>query len=111
MRLAIVGGSGTLGRHVVEELRSRGHDVRPLSRRSKTPPVDLRTGAGLPDALSGCEIVIDASNDNSKHAAETLVGGSRRLLAAEQALGVRHHICVPIVGWGWGPWGFFRLEG
>src|SRR4030095_5266299 len=77
MRLAIVGGSGKWGCQVGEELRSRGHDVRRLSRRSKTHPVDLRTGAGLPGALSGCEIVIDASNDNSKHAAETLVGGSR----------------------------------
>jgi uncharacterized protein YbjT (DUF2867 family) len=98
MTIAVTGGSGTLRHHIVEELRARGHDVRPLSRRSAKYPVDLRTGAGLPDAVAGCEVVIDASNDNSKHAEETLVGGSRRLLAAEQAVGALHHICISIIG-------------
>ncbi len=28
MRIAVAGGTGTLGRRVTEELRSRGHDVR-----------------------------------------------------------------------------------
>jgi uncharacterized protein YbjT (DUF2867 family) len=110
MTIAVTGGSGTLRHHIVEELRARGHDVRPLSRRSAKYPVDLRTGAGLPDAVAGCEVVIDASNDNSKHAEETLVGGSRRLLAAEQAVGALHHICISIIGCDQMPLGYFRIK-
>ena len=36
-----------LGGHVVTELRSRGHEVRVLSRSAPEYPVDLLTGAGL----------------------------------------------------------------
>lgn len=32
MRIAIVGGTGTLGGHFATELRSRGHEIRILSR-------------------------------------------------------------------------------
>jgi uncharacterized protein YbjT (DUF2867 family) len=98
MTIAIAGGTGTLGRRVAEELRSRGHDVRVLSRSSPDFPVDLTTGAGLTVALDGVDVVVDAANDASKHAAKVLVDGSRRLLAAEEAAGVGHHVGVSIVG-------------
>ena len=99
MRIAVVGGSGTVGNHVSSELADRGHDVRVLSRHSKDFPVDLTSGHGLAAALDGCAAVIDASNAASpKRAAQVLVEGSRRLLAAEQAAGVGHHVCVSIVG-------------
>ena len=110
LTIAVAGGTGTLGRRVTEELRSRGHDVRVLSRRSPDYRVDLTTGDGLAAALAGCDVVIDASNDASKHAARTLVEGSRRLLAAGQAAGVRHHVCVSIVGCDQVPMGYFRAK-
>ena len=110
MRVAVAGGSGTLGRHVVEELQSRGHEVRALSRRSTIHPIDLKSGTGLPGALDGCEILINASNDSSRRAAETLVGGSRHLAAAEQSAGVRHHICISIVGCDQVPQSYFRMK-
>jgi uncharacterized protein YbjT (DUF2867 family) len=94
MRVAIVGGTGMLGRQVAQELRARGHQVRTLSRHSP----DLTTGEGLDVALAGCDVVVDASNDASKRAAETLVEGTRRLLAAEERAGVGHHVGVSIVG-------------
>jgi hypothetical protein len=59
MKIAIVGGTGALGRHVVSELRARGHEVRALSRNAPGYPVDLTTGTGLDEALSGCEVVVD----------------------------------------------------
>jgi uncharacterized protein YbjT (DUF2867 family) len=110
MRIAIAGGTGTLGRRVAEELRSRGHEVRVLSRSSPDYRVDLTTGDGLAPAVAGCDVVVDASNDSSKHAAQTLVGGSRRLLAAGPAAGVRHHVGVSIVGCERVPLGYFRAK-
>jgi uncharacterized protein YbjT (DUF2867 family) len=109
MRIAVTGGTGTLGRHVAAELRSRGHDVRVLSRKADKYRVDLTTGEGLDEALTGCEVVIDAANA-SKRAAETLVEGSRRLLAAERNAGVGHHVCVSIVGCDQVPMGYYRVK-
>lgn len=110
MRIAIVGGTGTLGGHLTAELASRGHEVRVLSRTAPEYPADLVTGAGLAPALSGCDVVIDASNNASRKAAEVLVGGTRRLLAAEQAAGVRHHVGVSIVGCDQLPVGYYRVK-
>ncbi|GAA4151931.1 NAD(P)H-binding protein [Phytohabitans flavus] len=109
MRIAVTGGTGTLGRHVVDELRSRGHEVRVLSRKSPDHPVDLTTGEGLEAALTGCAVVVDATNSN-KNAAAVLVEGSRRLLAAEAAAGVAHHVCVSIVGCDRVPLSYFRVK-
>ena len=110
MRIAIAGGTGILGRHLTAELRSRGHEVRVLSRSAPQYRVDLRTGAGLGSALEGCDIVVDASNNASRKAAQVLVGGTRRLLAAEQATGIGHHVCVSIVGCDQVPVGYFRVK-
>lgn len=110
MNIAITGGTGTLGRQVAEELRGGGHEVRVLSRHAPQYPVDLTTGAGLDKALAGCDVVIDASNDSSKTAAATLVEGTRRLLAAGQAAGVTHHVCVSILGCERVPVGYFRVK-
>jgi uncharacterized protein YbjT (DUF2867 family) len=111
MVIAVIGGSGTLGSHVVGELRARGHDVRAPSRRAAQFRIDLTTGEGLEHAVDGCEVVVDASNNSSpRGAARTLVEGSRRLLAAEQAAGVRHHVCVSIVGCDRVPLGYYRVK-
>ncbi len=110
MRIAILGGTGTLGRRVADELRRREHAVRVLSRKAPRYRVDLTTGDGLVAALDGCEAVVDASNNASKTAAATLVDGSRRLLAAEQAAGVRHHVAVSIVGCELVPLDYFRVK-
>jgi nucleoside-diphosphate-sugar epimerase len=111
MRIAIVGGTGTLGRHVTAELAARGHDVRVLSRGSAQHPVDLVTGQGLAAALDGCAVVIDASNASApKRAAQVLVEGSRRLLAAEQQAGVSHHVGISIVGCERVPMGYYRIN-
>jgi uncharacterized protein YbjT (DUF2867 family) len=110
MRIAIVGGTGTLGRHLAAELRSRGHEIRVLSRTTPEYPVDLVTGAGLESALQGCDAVVDASNNAGRNAAAVLVGGTRRLLAAEQAAGVSHHVCVSIVGCDQVPMGYYRVK-
>src|SRR5205823_265794 len=62
MKVVVLGGSGVAGRHVVEALRRKGADAIPVSRRNG---VDLATGSGLREALSGAQRVIDASSDAS----------------------------------------------
>jgi len=110
MKTAIIGGTGTLGRLVAAELDRRGHDVRVLSRNAPQYRVDLTTGEGLEPALAGCDVVVDASNNSSRHAAQILVDGSRQLLAAERAAGVGHHVCVSIVGCERVPMGYFQVK-
>jgi uncharacterized protein YbjT (DUF2867 family) len=107
MRIAVVGGTGTLGRLVVAELEQRGHDVRVLSRHAQDTPVDLTTGDGLAEGLSGCEVVVDASNGTKS---AVLVEGTRRLLETEARAGVRHHVAVSIVGCAGVPAGYFQLK-
>jgi uncharacterized protein YbjT (DUF2867 family) len=108
MRIAIVGGTGTLGRHVAAELAGRGHEVRVLSR-SGEYRVDLTTGVGLAEALDGCAAVVDASNA-MRNARQVLVDGSGRLLAAERAAAVGHHVCVSIVGCDRVPMGYYKIK-
>jgi uncharacterized protein YbjT (DUF2867 family) len=111
MRIAVAGGTGTVGRPIVDRLTERGHEVRVLSRHSAQHPVDLTTGEGLAEALAGCDVVVDASNClSAKHAAATLVEGSRRLLAAEDAAGVGHHVCISIVGCDLVPTGYYKVK-
>ena len=99
MRIAVAGGTGTIGRRIAAALPRGGHEVRALSRSAAQYPVDLTTGAGLEAALVGCDVVIDASNGPpSRRARAVLVEGSRRLLEVEARAGVRHHVCVSIVG-------------
>lgn len=119
MDVAVVGGTGTVGRVVAAGLRHRGHRVRVLSRR---PPaeagaahyrVDLTTGEGLPEALAGAEVVVDASNPGSPRkdaAAAVLIEGALRLLEAEQQAGVGHHVLVSIVGIEAIPYAYHRFK-
>jgi uncharacterized protein YbjT (DUF2867 family) len=111
MRIAIAGGTGTLGRLAAAELAGRGHEIRILSRRSQEYPVDLVTGNGLAAALDGCEVVVDASNASSpRRAARVLVEGSGRLIAAAAAGGVRHHVGISIVGCERVALGYYRVK-
>jgi uncharacterized protein YbjT (DUF2867 family) len=107
MRVAVIGGTGGLGSLVVAELAARGDDVRAVSRSAPPdgtlPPAvehrraDLVSGDGLPDALDGVEVVLDASNDRAR-ARDVLVDGTLRLVAAGADAGVRHHVTISIVG-------------
>jgi uncharacterized protein YbjT (DUF2867 family) len=111
MRIAVAGGTGTIGRRLVLVLARDGHEVRALSRAATEYPVDLRTGAGLDAALEGCDVVVDASNGPpSRKARAVLVQGSRRLLEAERRAGVGHHVCMSIVGIDDVPIGYYRVK-
>ncbi|MDP2773897.1 MAG: NAD(P)H-binding protein [Nocardioides sp.] len=98
MRIAVAGGTGVVGRHVVDVAQERGHQVVVLSR---SEGVDLTTGAGIAQRLEGVDAVIDTSNQTSQKRAdaEAFFGGvTRTLLSAETAAGVGHHVALSIVG-------------
>jgi uncharacterized protein YbjT (DUF2867 family) len=106
MRIAITGGTGTIGREVALTLYDRGHEVRVLSRNGPTP-VDLTDGRGLAAALEGVDAVVDACNGQRR---ALLVDGTRRLLAAEAGAGVRHHVAISIVGIDRAPGRYYALK-
>lgn len=124
MDVAVIGGTGVLGRLVAAELAARGDTVRLVSRSvpaagsaaaalvaagAQHRAADLRSGDGLAAALAGVEAVVDASND-TRAARQTLVEGGRRLLAAEAAAGVGHHVAISIVGCDRAPVGYYRVK-
>ena len=94
MRIAIAGGTGTVGAEAARELEQRGHAVRILSRDAPEYAVDLRDGSGLAAALDGVDVVVNASNGDR----DVLVDGTARLLRAAEEAGVRHHVGISIIG-------------
>src|SRR5437016_3835381 len=98
MKVVVLGGSGVAGRHVVEALRRKGADAIPVSRRNG---VDLATGSGLREALSGAQRVIDASSDASPDEATArafFTASARHLQREAERAGVERLIVVSIVG-------------
>ncbi len=112
MQIAIAGATGSIGAPVAAELIKRGHRVRALSRRSEQHPVDLETGAGLAGALEGCDSLVDASNGGpaEKAARAVLIEGGRRLLDAAAEAGIKHHVCISIVGIEAVPLPYYRVK-
>jgi len=56
VKIAVAGGTGTVGRYVVEAAERAGHEVTVLSR---STGVDVLTGVGLDAALHDVEVIID----------------------------------------------------
>jgi uncharacterized protein YbjT (DUF2867 family) len=94
MRIAVAGGTGVVGRHVVEVARARGHEVVVLSR---SAGVDLTTGAGLAERLADVDAVVDVTSvaTQRRTAAEAFFGAVTRNL---QAAGAAHLVALSIVG-------------
>lgn len=98
MLVAVAGGTGTVGRPLVETLTGRGHRVRVLAR---SAGVDLVTGDGLDAALADVECVVDVSNVVTTRrgpAVAFFTAATSNLLAAGERAGVRHHVVLSIVG-------------
>jgi uncharacterized protein YbjT (DUF2867 family) len=61
-KIAVAGATGRVGRHIVEVLTERGHEVVPIAR---SAGVDVITGAGLAGALTGVTTIVDAATGPS----------------------------------------------
>lgn len=98
MRIAVAGGTGVVGHHVVEIARARGHETVILAR---SAGIDLLRGEGLATALSGVDVVIDVTSTSTAAAAESVrffSSVTANLLDAEERSGVRHHVALSIIG-------------
>jgi len=98
MRIAVAGGTGTVGRYVVQAAEQSGHHVVVLSRRAG---IDLQNGEGLAAALEGIEVVVDATNagtTNQAKATAFFCEVSRRLQTVATAQGVTRLVTLSIVG-------------
>ncbi|BBH64083.1 NmrA family transcriptional regulator [Actinoplanes sp. OR16] len=96
MKAVIVGGTGQTGRLLVEALRARGHEAIPASR---STGVDVITGKGVDEVLTGADVVVDVTNaPDYGTAAQFFRESSENLTAAERTAGVGHHVVLSIVG-------------
>jgi uncharacterized protein YbjT (DUF2867 family) len=104
-RVLVTGGTGTLGRVVVDRLLSAGADVRVLSRGRRHGYRDVqhvtgnvRTGAGLDAAVAGVDTIV------------TCVDPARHVVAAAKRAGMPHLVYVSIVGVDRVPFGLYRSK-
>src|ERR671916_1251149 len=98
MRIAVAGATGRAGRHVVDILAARGHDVVPMSR---STGVDVISGDGLAEALTGAECIVDLATGPSpdeQEATEFFTSSARNLQRAGAAAGVERIVVVSIIG-------------
>lgn len=98
MRIAVAGGTGLVGRYVVTALIDAGHDPVVLSR---TQGVDLASGTGLDQALTGAQVLVDVSNVatlSRRRSVEFFSRSTQNLQQAGTRAGVRHLVVLSIVG-------------
>jgi len=91
VRIAVAGATGNIGARAVAVLQRDGHDVVRISR---SFGVDLLTGDGLDEALSGVQTVLDVTNGPPASFGPI----TTNLLAAAHRAGVGHHVLLSIVG-------------
>jgi len=119
VKVVVTGGTGLLGRSVVDRLLEAGHEVRVLSRNPSGAPAslgevqlcrgDLRDPTTLPDALSTAEVVVHCATD-PRSASDVDVTGTANLVRAMHTVGVGHLVHVSIVGVDRVPMRFYRAK-
>lgn len=98
--ILVTGGTGTLGRLIVERLADAGHDVRVLSRSAHAShdhvefvTGDISTGDGLRDALAGVEVVVHCAGSSKGDEIKT-----GHLVHAAKGTRVHHVVYISVVG-------------
>ena len=98
MKITVVGASGLIGTKLVDLLTADGHDVVAASRSSG---VDVLTGDGLAEALSGAEALVDVVNSPSFEDGPVMdffTKSTTNLVDEANRAGVGNYVCLSIVG-------------
>ncbi|AGZ42962.1 SDR family oxidoreductase [Actinoplanes friuliensis] len=97
MKIAVMGGTGLIGSQVVKILNADGHEAVP---HSPSSGVDLISGAGLPEALKGADVVVNLTNSPTFDDASPVFfrESMENLLGAAADAGVGHAVVLSIVG-------------
>jgi uncharacterized protein YbjT (DUF2867 family) len=112
MKVLVTGGTGVLGRQLVDRLEGRA-DVRILTRKPADRPGlvqgDLNTGEGLEAALDGVDVVAHCASAADYRRPDRDVEQTSRLITA--ATPTRPHIVyISIVGVDKIPFGYYRAK-
>ena len=97
MKIAVIGGTGLIGSQVVKILDAGGHEAVP---HSPSTGLDLLSGQGLAEALTGADVVVNLTNSPTFDEASPAFFRTTmdNLLAAAEAAGVGHAVILSIVG-------------
>src|SRR5262245_3163440 len=115
----VTGGTGVLGRKVVDRLLRDGKGVRILSRRPRpSAPAGVRAfwgdlAGGSPsirEAAAGAETVVHRPASPLPKPRAVDVAGTGRLLEIAKECGVRHFLYVSIVGVDRNPFAYYRAK-
>jgi uncharacterized protein YbjT (DUF2867 family) len=112
MRIAVIGATGFVGSHLVPHLAAAHHTVVAVSRRGRRLPdwgesiearaADVETGIGVSDAFAGADaavhLVAIPRETGARSFEEVNVGGTRRVLEAAAAVGIRRLVHLSVLG-------------
>ena len=98
--ILVTGGTGTLGRHIVQRLVAGGHPVRVLTREPRDAVEgvefvtgDLEQGTGIAAAVAGVATVVHCAGSGTGDALK-----AQTLVAAATAAAVSHVVYISVVG-------------
>ncbi|MCA1054091.1 NmrA family NAD(P)-binding protein [Rossellomorea aquimaris] len=103
MKILVTGGTGVLGSSFASLAEREGYQV---LRASRTQPasvinwtfLDLMSGEGLSEALSGVDVVFHAATSPAKNTDKVDIAGTLMLLEECKKVGLKHFIYPSIVG-------------
>jgi uncharacterized protein YbjT (DUF2867 family) len=106
----VTGGTGRLGRRVVDRLRAEGVEPRVMSRSGRPDTIkgDLLTGEGIEAAVRGADTIIHAAQSPTRKSRRTAVEGIERLLEIATRASVSHFVYISIVGLERVPLSYYR---
>lgn len=106
MKVALIGATGFVGSHILQELIDRGYEVTALARsiekipvkdsKPKTKAVDVTDAEALAQAIKGNDVVISAFNAgwSNPNIYEDFMKGSKAIGSAVKQAGIKRYIVV-----------------